>query len=289
MKSNLYALAAIALWVSLAALSVALRHVPAFFLTGVTLMLGSLLAWPAVLRQPSLWRVPLRTLAIGVGSLFGYHFLLFMGLRMAPAVEVNLINYLWPLLLVVLAPFYLPNMHLRGVHWLAAGMGFGGAAIAILGAPTGAGAAEDFGRWGAWPGYVLALFAAFAWANYSLQSKRLALKGQGFPTAAIGLFGLVSGGLSLLCHWALEPAVTLTPQDWGLLALLGLGPMGASFFLWDSALKLGDARQIGILSYITPLGSTAVLVLISGQPLTLSIGLAAALIMAAAVLGTRGR
>lgn len=289
MKANLYALSAIALWVSLAALSVALRHVPAFFLTGVTLMLGSLLAWPAVLRRPSLWRVPPRTLAIGVGSLFGYHFLLFMGLRMAPAVEVNLINYLWPLLLVVLAPFYLPNMHLRGVHWLAAGMGFGGAAIAILGAQTGAAASDDFGRWGAWPGYFLAMGAAFAWANYSLQSKRLALKGQGFPTAAIGLFGLVSGALSLLCHWALEPAVTLNTQDWLLLALLGLGPMGASFFLWDSALKLGDARQIGILSYLTPLGSTAVLMLVSGQPLTLSIGLAAALIMSAAVLGTRGR
>jgi drug/metabolite transporter (DMT)-like permease len=289
MKSNLYALSAIALWVSLAALSVALRHVPAFFLTGVTLMLGSLLAWPAVFRQPSLWRVHPRTLATGVGSLFGYHFLLFMGLRMAPSVEVNLINYLWPLFLVVLAPFYLPNMHLRGVHWLAAAMGFGGAAIAILGAQTGAVDTKDFGRWGAWPGYLLALGAAFTWANYSLQSKRLSLKGQGFPTAAIGLFGLVSGALSLLCHWALEPAVNLSTQDWLLLALLGFGPLGASFFLWDKALKLGDARQIGILSYITPLASTAVLVLISGQPLTLSIGAAAALIMSAAVIGTRSR
>lgn len=289
MKSNLYALAAIALWVSVAALGVALRHVPAFFLTGVALMLGSVLAWPVVLRQPSLWRVHPRTLAIGVGSLFGYHFLLFMALRMAPSVEVNLINYLWPLFLVVLAPFYLPNMHLRGVHWLAATMGFGGAAIAILGAQTGVTATEDFGRWGAWPGYLLGLGAAFTWANYSLQSKRLSLKGQGFPTAAIGLFGLVSGVLSLLCHWALEPAVTLSTQDWGLLALLGLGPLGASFFLWDKALKLGDARQIGILSYLTPLASTTVLVVLSGRALTLSIGLAAALIMGAAVLGTRGR
>jgi drug/metabolite transporter (DMT)-like permease len=289
MKANLYALSAIALWVSLAALSVALRHVPAFFMTGVALMLGSVLAWPAVLRQPALWRVHPRTLAIGVSSLFGYHFLLFMGLRMAPSVEVNLINYLWPLFLVVLAPLYLPGMRLRGAHWLAAGMGFGGAAIAILGAQTGAVATEDFGRWGAWPGYLLALGAAFTWANYSLQSKRLSLKGQGFPTAAIGLFGLVSGVFSLLCHWALEPAVSLSTQDWVLLAVLGLGPLGASFFLWDKALKLGDARHIGILSYITPLASTTVLVLISGRPLTLSIGLAALLIMGAAVLGTRGR
>lgn len=289
MKSNLYALAAIALWVSLAALGVALRHVPAFLLTGVALILGSVLAWPSVIRRPALWRIRPLTLALGVFSLFGYHFLLFMGLRLAPAVEVNLINYLWPLLIVVLAPWYLPGVRLRGAHWLAAGMGFGGAAIAILGAQAGGESTVELDRWGARLGYLLTLGSAFTWANYSLQTKRLALKGQGFPSAAIGLFGLVSGVLSLLCHWALEPSVSLSVQDWGLLAALGLGPLGAAFFLWDQALKLGDARQVGILSYLTPLASTMLLVVISGRPLTLSIALAGALIMGAAVLGTRAR
>ena len=90
-------------------------------------------------------------------------------------------------------------------------------------------------------------------------------------------------------YWALEPAVSLTTHDWGLLAVLGLGPLGAAFFLWDKALKLGDARHIGILSYLTPLASTTLLMVVSGRPLTLSIALAATLIMGAAVLGTRGR
>ena len=285
MKANIYALAAIALWASLATLALSLTHVPAFLLTGICLMMGSVLAWPAVLRRPALWRLAPSTLAFGVLSMFGYHFLLFMGLRLAPAVEVNLINYLWPLFLVVLAPLYLPGIHLRAVHLIAATMGFGGAMIAIWGAQTGQVAAT------ASPilGYFLALGAAWTWANYSLQTKRLAGQGQGFPTAAIGLFGLVSGGLSLLCHWALEPAVSLSAQDWTLLALLGLGPLGAAFFLWDKALKLGDARHIGILSYLTPLASTTLLVVFSDRPLTLSIALAAALIMGAAVLGTRAR
>lgn len=287
MKATIYALAAIALWASLAALALSLSHVPAFLLTGVSLMVGSVLAWPAVLRRPALWRMPPSTLAFGVLSLFGYHFLLFMGLRLAPAVEVNLINYLWPLLLVVLAPLYLPGMSLRPVHLMASAMGFGGAIIAIVGAQTSASASTTSSN----PllGYLLALLAACAWANYSLQTKRLSLQGRGFPTAAIGLFGLVSGGFSLLCHWALEPAVSLSLQDWGLLVLLGLGPLGASFFLWDQALKLGDARHIGILSYITPLASTTLLMVASERPLTLSIALAATLIMGAAILGTRGR
>ena len=42
---------------------------------------------------------------------------------------------------------------------------------------------------------------------------------------AIGMFGLVSGLLSLACHAALEPAVSLSARDAVLIALMGLGPL----------------------------------------------------------------
>ena len=277
MQANLYALGAIALWASLAALGVSLTHIPPFLLTGVALIIGSVPAWPFVLRDPAQWRVPLRTLALGVYGLFAYHFLLFIALRHAPPVEANLVNYLWPLFIVVLSPLVLPGVALRWPHVLAALLGFGGAAIAIAGGRALSGAL-------AW-GYLPALAAAFIWATYSLMTKRVTA----FPTTAIGLFGLVSGVLSLLCHAALEPAVALQPRDWALLTVLGLGPLGASFFLWDKALKLGDARQIGILSYITPLASTALLLLVSGRPFSWSIAISTAMIISAAVLGMRAR
>lgn len=277
MQANLYALGAIALWASLASLGVSLTHVPPFLLTGIALIIGSVPAWPFVLRDPSQWRIPLRTLALGVYGLFAYHFLLFIALRHAPPVEANLVNYLWPLFIVVLSPVVLPGVALRLPHVLAALLGFGGAAIAIAGGRELSGTL-------AW-GYLPALAAAFIWATYSLLTKRVAA----FPTTAIGLFGLVSGVLSLLCHVALEPAASLQPRDWALLAVLGLGPLGASFFLWDKALKLGDARHIGILSYITPLASTALLIVVSGRSFSASIGLATVMIIGAAVMGMRAR
>jgi drug/metabolite transporter (DMT)-like permease len=279
MPANLYALGAIALWASLASLGVSLRHVPPFLLTGIALLVGSLLALPFVLKDRRQWRIPASTLLLGVYGLFGFHFLLFIALRHAPPVEANLVNYLWPLFMVVLAPLFLRAVQLRTVHVLAALLGFAGAAIAIL----GAGHTTTDGGW-SW-GYLPALASAFIWASYSLLTKRVAP----FPTAAIGLFGLVSGALSVLCHWALEPSVALSGRDALLLAVMGLGPLGAAFFLWDKALKLGDARQIGILSYLTPLGSTALLMLVSGRALTWSIGLAAVMIIGAAVLGTLKR
>ncbi len=276
--ATLYALGAIALWASLAALGVALKSVPPFLLTGLALVIGSMPTWPLVARKPRLWKISPVTLALGVVGLFGFHFLLFMALRTAPAVQANLVNYLWPLFIVVLSPVLLPGMSLRPLHVLAALLGFAGAAVAILGG-------GDAGP-GAWSwGYLLALASALIWAAFSLLSRRV----PAFSTVAVGLFGLVSGLLSLLCHLLLEQPRTLGTQELLLVAAAGLGPLGLAFLLWDKALKLGDPRQIGILSYLTPLSSTAVLMLVGAGTFRWSIVLAAMMIVGAAIVGSRIR
>lgn len=277
MNANLLALGAIALWASLAALGVALAHVPPFLLTGLSLLIGSLIALPLSRFDWRQWRVPPSTLALGIYGLFGFHFLLFIALRNAPPVQANLVNYLWPLGIVVMAPLFLPGVSLTARHVLAALVGFAGAVLAILG--RGGDGAEAVWAWG----YVPALASAFIWASYSLLTKRVAA----FPTAAIGSFALVSGLLSLVCHALLEPSVALSGQDWALIALLGLGPLGGAFFLWDAALKRGDARQIGVLSFLTPLLSTLTLLWVRGESPSSSVAAAAVMIVGAAVMATR--
>ena len=276
-QAHLFALGAIALWALLATLGVALSHVPAFALTGLALIIGSVPTW-GHWRQ---WKVSFRALALGVYGLFGFHFLLFIALRHAPPVQANLVNYLWPLFIVVLAPLLLPGLRLRPVHVLAAGLGFAGAGLAILGGRTLDGA------W-AW-GYAPALASALVWATFSLGSRRMAMSGHGFPTAALGLFGLISGVLALGCHVWLEPPMQLSLQDGLLIVVMGLGPLGGAFLLWDRALKLGDPRTIGVLSYLTPLASTLLLIVVTGRPLTVWIGLAALMIVGAALLAMRAK
>ncbi|TXI66267.1 MAG: DMT family transporter [Limnohabitans sp.] len=275
--SKSLALGAIVLWAGLAMLGVRLAHLPPFWLTGVALLIGSVVSLPLSRFDFSQFRVPLPTLALGVYGLFGFHFLLFIALRHAPPVQANLVNYLWPLGMVVLAPVFLPGTRLTWRQLLAALLGFGGAALAILG-----GQSLDTGL--AW-GYLPALGSAFVWASYSLLTQRVAA----FPSAAIGLFALVSGLLSLLCHALLEPAAQVSARDWPWLILMGLGPLGAAFFLWDAALKRGDARQIGMLSFLTPLLSTLLLLWHRGEPISASVAAAAALIIGAAWLGRQTR
>jgi drug/metabolite transporter (DMT)-like permease len=274
--SSLLALAAIALWGTLASMGVLLAKVPPFLLTGLALLTGSLVAMPLTRGRWADLRVPWQTLAVGVYGLFGFHFLLFMALQTAPPVQTNLVNYLWPLGMVVMAPLFLPQVRLKTRHLLAACAGFAGAALAMAG-PSGLLALDIAFHWG----YVLALGSAFIWASYSLLTRRL----PAFPTAAIGSFSAASGLLALLCHALFEPATSLSARDGLLITIMGFGPLGGAFYLWDAALKRGDPRQIGLLAFITPVLSTALLLWATGQPLTPQIGLAAALVVGAALVG----
>ena len=281
--AHLFALAAIVLWGNLAWLGVRLSTMPAFLLVGTALTLAGVLSLPTW-RQ---WRVRPRVLALGIYGMFGYHFCLFIALRLAPPLQANLVNYLWPLLIVLLAPLLLRDARLTRWHVIGGSMGFAGAMLAIVGGRSDsadglAATTDDVAL-----GYGAALLSAFLWATYSLMGRRLRQTGTPFPTAAVGLFCLVSGVLSLACHAVLEPSYRFAATDAWPLAALAIGPMGAAFFLWDAAMKDGDARTIGTLAYLTPLVSTCLLGL--GDPSRFGWPIVAALVLVVggAVVGTR--
>ncbi len=277
MKADLFTLGAIFLWASLASLATLLSNVPPFLLTGIGLIIGALVSLPALRSGITPWKIPVKTLLIGVYGLFGYHFMLFLALQTAPAVEANLVNYLWPLLIVLLSPIFTKSLSLNFRYVLAAISGFAGAVLAITSGGSG------FGFSSIEVGYFFALAAALIWATYSLATTKVPR----FPTPAIGLFALVSGVLAIGAHFLFEPAASISTGDWLLLLVLGVGPLGGAFYLWDAALKIGDPRRIGLLAFLTPLLSTALLVVVSGNSLSWQLLVATGLIVGGALLGPR--
>lgn len=270
-RATLLALGAIGLWGTLATLATRLAHVPPLALVGTALTVGGL----AGLRPAGLRAARPRVLLLGIYGLFAYHLCLFMALRLAPPVEANLVNYLWPLLVVVLSPLLVRGATLRARHVLGALAGFAGAALLVTGGRLAL-PAEGLA------GYALAALAALIWSTYSLLTKRLGH----VPTAAVAVSCLASGALALLGHALLEPAWRPAAADLPALLLVGLGPMGAAFYLWDRALKDGDPRAIGTLAYLTPLLSTALLGASGAGRVTPLAVAAAGLIVGGAGLGT---
>ena len=261
------ALIAILLWSSLATLASRLTHLPPFFLTGAALLIGGCVMSPGWRS----WRVPPRTFLIGAGALFFYHTALFIALNWAPAVSANLVNYLWPLLIVVLAPLIQPGQRLSARIVLAALLGFAGAALAMVGEQKLHFAAREF------IGYALAFCAALIWSTYSLVLRRL----PGFPDAAVGGFNLAAGILSLTVSALFESQPTLQGKDWLILAIIGAGPLGLAFLFWHRAAVALPSRTLGTLSFLTPVMSTAGLLLATGRMPGLQLALGAMLVVAA--------
>lgn len=268
---------AVLLWASLAVLTAASGDVPPFQLLAMTFGIGGLagvalwLVRPAAakaIRQP--WPVYL----LGVGGLFGYHAAYFVALRHAPVVEAGLINYLWPLLIVVFSAL-LPGERLKWQHIAGCILAFAGAVLVVT---KGQGFAFDTAYL---PGYLAALFAAIAWGVYSVASRRTAH----VPSDAITGFCLVTALLAALVHFAIEPTIwPAGPWQWAAVVALGLGPVGLAFYVWDIGVKHGDIQVLGAVSYSAPLLSTGLLVLTGYAAYSNTLLVACLLITAGALL-----
>jgi drug/metabolite transporter (DMT)-like permease len=269
----------------LAAIATSLSAIPPLQLVAMSLALGSVagFAWAAATGESlsALREVPVGYWLLGVYGLFGYHAAYFFALQNAPPAEANLINYFWPLL-IVLFSVLLPPLHgghpLRWWHIAGAALGFAGVAVIVTGnsaSPTAIGS-------GALNGYLAAAAAALIWSSYSVCSRLYA----GVPTIAVMGTSMAAAILAAVVSFKVETWVWPDgPVQWSALILQGVGPVGAAFYFWDRAMKHGRLRFVGIAAYATPLLSTLILAGSGLAAASSRLWLAAVLIMLGAALG----
>src|ERR1700739_2032132 len=155
--ATLIGLTAILMWSLLAVMTVATGKIPAFQSPAMTLAIGGVtcaLSWIGRADAFKALRQPLVAWIVGVGGLFGYHALYFLALRFAPPAEAGLLNYLWPLLIVLFSSL-LPGERLAPHHVIGAMLGLAGTVLLFAG-----NRGEDFTP-GQVPGLIAAFVAAF--------------------------------------------------------------------------------------------------------------------------------
>jgi drug/metabolite transporter (DMT)-like permease len=272
---------AILLWSTLASLTAATGTIPPFQTTAIVFAIGAAVIAATALARGRLaqLRPTPASFALGVCGLFGYHALYFAALKLAPPAQASLIASLWALLTVLFSGL-LPRHRLKPAHIAGALLGLIAATILVW---DRLGVARDAAP-GQWLGFALALACALLWSIYSVASRLFA----SVPSESIAVSCLATSALAFASTAIFER--WLPPPDaasWLALLGLGVGPVGAAFLLWDIGMKRGNVALLGVLSYASPILSTALLIGLGLAEASWSLALACALMVVAAAVATR--
>ncbi len=236
-------------------------------------------------RRGRLRRLP-RAYLFGCGTLFVlYCPPLYLAMHWAAtreqAVEVALVNYLWPAMSLALSVVVLNKRArpLLGPALLLALIGV------CLGMSNGRGVSwHSFGRNLAanpWP-YAMAFAAALLWALYSNLSSRWAADVGENP---VPLFLLATGLVLAVLWWA--EGITVrhpwTARGVAELLYLSLFPTLLAYVCWDAAMRKGHVVLVNSLSFFIPLISTAISCAYLGVRAGAGLWLACALVVVGAV------
>jgi drug/metabolite transporter (DMT)-like permease len=278
-SATLLGVGAILLWATLASLTALRGAIPPFQTTAIVFAIGGsvVLLAAAARGRLALVRPTPASLALGIAGLFGYHALYFAALKLAPPAEANLIASLWALFTVLFSGL-LPRHRLRPAHIVGALLGLA-AATMLIWDKLGAGDAGSTSRLG----FVLAFACALVWSSYSVASRLFA----DVPSESIAVACLATSALAFVSSLAFEVWTPPDAMSWLALVGLGLGPVGAAFLLWDIGMKGGSVPLLGVLSYASPILSTALLVALGLAQATWSLALACGLMVMAAIIATR--
>jgi drug/metabolite transporter (DMT)-like permease len=272
---------AVLMWGLLAYLSKSAEAIPPLQLNAMGFFVGGLVglaSWPFRPRAflvlfGQKWQV----WALNVGALFGCHILYFIAIRNAPAVEVSLIAYTWPLLIVVFSAFA-PGEKLKWYHVTGVLLGVVGAFIVISKGQI------NLLSQGLQLGHIIAVPYAILWAGFSV----LIRKYGAVPSDIVVGFCFACAALSGIAHITFEPTLwNLSASQWFAVLSLGLLPMGIAFYAWDFGMKHGDRMILGVSSYAAPLLSTLVLIATGFGAYHWSIAVGCLLITAGAVIAAK--
>tara|TARA_R110000744_G_scaffold121309_2_gene225887 strand:+ start:5826 stop:6725 length:900 start_codon:yes stop_codon:yes gene_type:complete len=253
-KYTLYGVVAILLWSAVTAL---IRDLSELFspIGGAAMMYTvSAVFLMSVMGIPKLKDYPKRYLFIGGGLFVTYEICLALSLGMAnnrhQAMEMAIINYLWPALTVLLS-VVISDKKINILVYPSILLAFTGVAWCISG-DQGISVNTLLSNISDNPiTYLMAFSAAIIWAIYCVVTQRVS-NGKNAITL---FFSATAATLWVQYIFSNEPSLQFTLPSTLTLLLSGI-VIGAGYALWNQALIGADMILLGTLSYFTPVFST---------------------------------
>ena len=194
-------------------------------------------------------------------------------LGIVPVIDASLINYLWPVIIVILTQF-LPDHKLKWHHIVGVILGFMGLVFLFYDSQT---IFKDI-QWG----HIVAFFAALVWSGYSVLTRVV----KTYSQSSVPVSFLYAGIILLIISLIVEPFKIVEWQQYLFMVLLS-AVSGVGYFLWSNAMKYGSIQIMGVCSYLTPLFSTLLLVTFDKTILSGNIALATLFIAAGPLIASR--
>jgi drug/metabolite transporter (DMT)-like permease len=271
---------AIMLWACTAPLLAFCSGIPTLLLASLISMIGFgtfLVRWRLKGENISAhFRLPAPAILLAATGIGGYRLLYIGAFQFISPIEASLINYLWPVLIVLFSQF-LPNEKPRWHHIAGALIAFLGIVVLLRHD------SHEFSKVSI--GHVLAFVAAIEWAAFSVISRYT----KTFSSNAIPVSFGVTGLLFLLLHFTWhESAVTAAPIAWWAMMVLGISS-SFGYFLWDVGMKHGSIQALSVMSNFVPLISTLLLIILGKTEAHPTVIVAAVLVLVGSLLAGKDK
>lgn len=280
-KEYLFAGISILSWASTAAVGTlmmdSLSQFALVFYTSLTAAVFLLILVAATGRLPLLRTLHLkdfvRMSVLGILGMFLMSLFFYNGLARLEAQQAYIINYLWPILIVVFSWLIL-RKPITAQTCLALLLSFFGVIIVATEGNLANLGGVDFG------GVISCLLGACCYALFAVFNTQVKCD----KFVAMLVYYTSTTLVSLVFLAAQEPVPILSAVQWGGTIWLGMVTNGLAYTTWALAMDLGNTAKLSNLAYLTPFLSLVYIFFLLHEPILLSSYLGLVFILAGVLL-----
>ena len=278
LKATIIGQAALVIWAMSASGAVALSVLPAFeILSGIFIsgFIASSIMNTIRNNWQSAFSRPKYLLIAGIFGIVGNDIFYILSFKYAPAVQVDLIVCLWPMLVLILASLMLDEK-VKFNHMFACLLAFYGVYILLTSGEN----VDVFSSYYLF-GYLCAFASAALWSVYIIISRKYAKN----TPELFAIYCGVGSAFSITMHLSFEATIMPSFVQGIILIVMGITTHSLAYYGWDFAIKKGHFKLLNILPYGNPVLSVLALVFFGFAELTEAVFFSTLMVFIAGIIG----